>query len=387
MTDDLIGPVMAGSALRAWELSRVVLAAGHDVLLAAADGSGHPEGHGPPVTTRARWGWPDAVLAPPWCLPPRAFVGSHRLVIDGATPLLAELAAAPSSAGIHKRRRTAAARLPLVAARADAVLAAGEAQIEWWSERLSHRPDTPVIDLPFGIPNHDPSDEIEEISGVPSDWAVVLWWGGVWPWLDLETLLAARSRLGAAKISVVVPTAERPGADTPHFSTRDLMAAAGRHGLESPAVVPLERWVPYAERDRVLNRASLLAVLHRSGAEADLSFRTRALDGVWCGVPLLLSEGGAVASRALTEGWGGVVPPGDIDLTASAMRLLLNPREQDRCRRALAESRSNWRWSTIAQPLVEILPTLPRAARSSLFAAAASAAASLLSPVIGGEQP
>ncbi len=378
VTDDLIGPVMAGSALRAWELSRVLFAAGHDVVLTAAENSGHPEGHGPPVTTRARWRWPDAVVAPPWSLPPRAFLGNHHLVIDGATPLLAELTAAPSSPAARRRRRTAACRLPLVAARSDAVLAAGEAQIEWWSERLGRRPDTPVLDVPFGIPNDDPSDTVEEIEGVPSDWAVVLWWGGVWPWLDLETLLAARSQLGTAKISVVVPTANRPGADTPHFSTRDLMAAAKRHGLEAPAVVPLEHWVPYAERDRVLNRASLLAVLHRSGDEADLSFRTRALDGVWAGVPLLLSEGGAVASKARAQGWGGVVPPGDVDLTASAMRLLLGRREQDRCRLAIAQSRRDWRWSNIAQPLVDLLPGLPQTARSSLFVAAAGAAASLL---------
>lgn len=383
VTDDRIGPVMAGSALRAWELSRVLLNAGHDVLLAAADGSGHPEGHGPPVSSRARWRWPDAVLAPPWCLPPRAFVGNHRLVVDGATPLLAELAAAPPSPLNNKRRRTAAARLPLVTARADAILAAGEAQVELWSERLRHRPDTPILDVPFGIPNEDPTDEIDEIDGVPPDWDVILWWGGVWPWLDLETLLAARSRLGTAKISIVVPTATRPGSDSPHFSTRELMAAAERHGLKSPAVVPLERWVPYAERDRILNRASLLAVLHRPGAEADLSFRTRALDGVWAGVPLLLSEGGAVASKARGEGWGGVVPTQDVELTASAMRLLLGRREQDRCRRALASSRINWRWSAVAKPLVDILPTLPQTARSSLVIAVAAASAALLGPTRG----
>ena len=86
LTDDLVGPAMAGSALRAWELARVLLAADHEVVLSAATGSSHPEGHGPPVVNKAPWRWADAVLAPPWCLPPRAFVGRHVLVIDGATP-------------------------------------------------------------------------------------------------------------------------------------------------------------------------------------------------------------------------------------------------------------------------------------------------------------
>ena len=292
----------------------------------------------------------------------------------------------PAGPDIRRRRRTAAARLPLVTARADAVLAAGDAQIEWWSHRLRHRRDTPILDVPFGIPNDDPAEEVGEIQGVPPDWQVVLWWGGVWPWLDLDTLLAARAQLGAAKVSIVVPTAARPGTDRPQFSTVDLRAAARRHGLEEPAVVPLEIWVPYAERHRILNRASLVAVLHRRGTEADLSFRTRALDGVWAGVPLLLSEGGAIASRARREGWGGVVPPQDVDLTASALRLLLGSREQDRCRRALALHRCDWCWSEVAQPLLDLLPTLPQGARTSLIGASIAAAATILRPAKGPEK-
>jgi len=35
LTDDLVGPEMAGSALRAWELARVLLGAGHEVVLSA----------------------------------------------------------------------------------------------------------------------------------------------------------------------------------------------------------------------------------------------------------------------------------------------------------------------------------------------------------------
>jgi len=52
LTDDLVGPVMAGSALRAWELARVLLDDGHEVVLSAATGSSHPEGHGPPVVAK-----------------------------------------------------------------------------------------------------------------------------------------------------------------------------------------------------------------------------------------------------------------------------------------------------------------------------------------------
>jgi hypothetical protein len=272
----------------------------------------------------------------------------------------------------------------LVAARADAVLVAGEAQTAWWSEVLSGRPDVPLIPLPFGINDTDPPTESCAIDGVPDNWSVVLWWGGVWPWLDLDTLLAARSRLGTARVSVVVPTAARPTADLAPMSTKELSAAAARHGLKMPEVVPLERWIPYAERHRILNRSSLVAVLHRAGEETNLSFRTRALDGVWACVPLLLSTGGVIAAVAHEEGWGGVVPPGDVNLAAAAMDLLLTERAQLRCRARLADQRDDWRWSVVTRPLIETLTLLPTTARSGLTPALLRSAAALVARPDGG---
>ena len=384
LTDDRVGPVMAGPALRAWELARVLLSAGHDVVLAAAAGSQHPEGHGPKVVESPPWRWAEALVAPPWCLPPRAFLGNHILVIDGINPLLEELSASPGSPVVRRRRRTAAARLPLVAARADAVLMAGDAQSKWWRRVFRARPDVPLLHVPFGIDEANPPAETCAIDGVPDNWSVVLWWGGVWPWLDLETLLAARSRLGPARVSVVVPTAARPTGDASPISANDLAAAGARHGLKAPEVVPLERWIPYAERHRILNRSSLVAVLHHPGRETDLSFRTRALDGLWAGVPLLLSEGGVVAEIAHQEGWGGVVPAGNVDLAAAAMDLLLTEHTQSRCRASLADQRDDWRWSVVARPLVEAMPEIPATSRRGLAPAALRAAAILALRSHGG---
>jgi glycosyltransferase involved in cell wall biosynthesis len=381
LTDDLVGPVMAGSALRAWELARVLLGADHEVVISAAVGSSHPEGHGPSVVDTVPWRWADAVLSPPWCLPPRSFLGDRLLIVDGVTPLLAELAATPQTPEIRRRRRTAGARLPLVAARADAILVASDEQAAWWSAQLGNRTGVPLVRVPFGIPDSDPADEVDEIEGVPAGWSVLLWWGGVWPWLDLDTLLAARARLGSTGVSVVVPTSDRPGSGV-HLTARDLEQAAARHGLQRPAVVPLETWVPYAERHRILNRSSIITVLHQAGTETKLSFRTRALDGVWSAVPLLLSEGGAAARIAHSGGWGAVVPPGDPRMTAAAIDLLLNDRSQKRCRSALTNARERWRWSAVAKPLVEILPELPAEDRRALVPAVCLAAG-----VLAGRSP
>lgn len=380
LTDDRIGSVMAGSAIRAFEMANALAEAGHTVRLVAATGSRSPDDDGHLISDQPSWRWPDAVVSPAWSLSPRALSGRHLLIADGVTPLLAELAELPKAPRVARRRRTAAARLPLVTARADAILVAGPAQVEWWSQHVRHRFGTPLLNVPFGIPEDPRFDQREQISGVPHDWAVVMWWGGVWPWLDLETLLAARARLGSVPVSVVVPTVPRPGAATATYTEADLIEASRRYGLAPPQVVALDRWIPYHQRHRVLNRSSLIAVLHRPSDEGTLSFRTRALDGVWAGVPLLLTEGGEVSRLARRHGWGGVVPAGDIGATAAAMRLLLGEREQHRVRAAIANSRDDWRWSNVVEPLLRTLPTLPAVPRSSLAVALIEAARALLVP-------
>lgn len=381
-TDDTLGPMMAGSALRAWELGRVLDAHGHDVLVVGGPGSQPPGPAGPVVATRAPRGWTEVLIAPPWSLPPRSFVGNRLLIADAITPLLAELENMPDDPIVVRRRRTAAARVPLVAARADAVLTGGPAQVEWWSDRLRGRFGLPLITSPFGVPEDPPPAEVEDIAGVPESWSVVLWWGGVWPWLDLETLLEARARLGQAPVSLVIPVARRPGSASPGLQLHGLAAALRAHGLQPPQVVALERWVPYSERHRILNRASLVAVLHRSGDEAALSFRTRALDAVWAGVPLLITEGGEVSRIASQSGWGGVVPPGDPAAVAAAIELLLTEREQARCRLSLSHSRPQWTWRQTTRPLLTALPQLPKVPRGPLLPAALRALLALARPTL-----
>ena len=379
LTDDRIGPVMAGSALRAWEIARALAGKNHVVCLCAAPGSDRPAQPGPEIVEKPPWAWAEAVIAPVWSLPPRAFLGHHILIADGATPLLAELEAMPQSALVRRRQRTAAARIPLVAARSDAVLAAGPIQIEWWKKQLHPvRPELPVLDLPFGIPDQPPPPDRDEIPGVPRNWAIVLWWGGVWPWLDLDTLLEARAILEDAPLSIVVPTAKRPGSSTSRFTRADLRSAMKRFGLKTPQVVALDTWIPYYERHRILHRTSLIAVLHKACNESHLCFRTRAMDGLWAGVPLLLTEGGEVARLVQSNGWGGVVPPGEPKKLASLIEMTLAEREQLRFRRNLAMGQERWTWSNLVDPLSKVLKDLPKTRRNNLLAPAIRAILTLL---------
>jgi len=366
-TDDRIGERMAGSALRAWEMARALQFYRFEVRIEAAEGSVAP-GPGPEIGEKITGFRPEVVIVAPWSLRTSDLLGSHLLIIDGVTPLPAELAMFQQTETIRTRSLRARSRIPLALARADALLVAGKNQRKCWLEILgSRRAELPIIDVPFGIPQSPPSDEMEEIPGVPPGNAVILWWGGVWPWLDLETLLAARALLGRRKVSLVIPVASRPGSLSAVFSLEELQQAKKRHSLRGSEVVPLKTWVPYMHRDRVLNRASVLAVLHQPSREAELCFRTRAMDALWAGVPLLLSEGGELAELARRNAWGSVIRPGDVSSAAAALDFLLRDDFHFSCREALEKSRPHWTWRRLLQPVADLIPRLPMCSRESLI--------------------
>jgi len=52
-------------------------------------------------------------------------------------------------------------------------------------------------------------------------------------------------------------------------------------------------------------------VTHRPGIETDLSLRTRLVDLMWLGLPVVVTAGGTMARVVAETGAGSVVPAGD----------------------------------------------------------------------------
>ncbi|MFW8744926.1 hypothetical protein ACOI9R_32825, partial [Mesorhizobium japonicum] len=58
---------------------------------------------------------------------------------------------------------------------------------------------------------------------------------------------------------------------------------------------------------------------HREQLETTLSFRTRMLDYLWAGLPMVVTEGDHFADLVDADGLGAVVPAGDVAALASAI--------------------------------------------------------------------
>jgi hypothetical protein len=112
-------------------------------------------------------------------------------------------------------------------------------------------------------------------------------------------------------------------------------------------------WVPFSERANVLLDADIGVSTHLDHAETAYSFRTRVLDYLWAGLPMVATCGDSFADLIEAEGLGLTAPAGDVPALATALGRLLDDRAlADRCRQAAHRVAAGFVWPQVLEPLV-----------------------------------
>ena len=184
----------------------------------------------------------------------------------------------------------------------------------------------------------------------------ILFFGGIYDWYDPMLLLAILPALMARFPTLRVVFSANPNpASTPQGTYAEVLAAAREAGWLDRHVffVP---WVAAEKRFGLYREATVAVVLHRPRFEAEISLRTRVLDFLGAGLPVVATAGGAMSRRLAEEEMGTVVPEGDgAALTAALTELLESPQR----RAGLAARGRAWAarhdWETVLAPLVEFL--------------------------------
>jgi glycosyltransferase involved in cell wall biosynthesis len=384
VTQVVIGERLAGPAIRALAMARVLAAAGHDVLVhstgAAASASdlvadGALSASDAGVLARRA----DVVVVQGDVLSPHPELGQGGgvLVSDLYDPF--ELEGLVQGADLPPRARYAATRraLHVLSAqleRADLFLCASERQRLFWLGHLDAagrvNPATNDADptlatllaiVPFGIeddpPERDGPGLRGTLPGLDDASRIVLWGGGVYDWLDPLPVIEATGALLAEVPDlrlVFMGTAHpNPAVPVPEMLQRARSLVA--HLDIEHAVVFHEGWVPYAQRHNVLLDAEVGVSGHLPHVEALFAYRTRILDYVWCGLPTVTTAGDALGDVVTARGLGAAVPPGDTGAVADALRsLLLDDERAALVRSAVAEVAPTMRWTSVLQPLVDL---------------------------------
>jgi GT2 family glycosyltransferase/glycosyltransferase involved in cell wall biosynthesis len=413
ITGDAVTERMAGPAIRAWHMADV-LSGEHDVRLISVNAQVNPPDSGfPVVSARPRdlgshVDWADIVILQGHVLemvPSLKQVESTKIVVcDVYDPMHLELLEQGRDSDDERRTkdlRGVTKVLNTQLQRGDFFLCASERQRHFWLGHLASLgrltpglyDDDPTVRsllsvVPFGLPSVAPrrtgrgiKSDHPDAPGIADSSRrsahrgdkVVLWAGGVYSWFDPLTLLRAVHRLSQrhSDIRLFFLGMKHPNPDVPEMGMADRTRHLARSlGLTDKHVFFNETWVPYGERQNYLLDADCGVTTHFEHVETTFAFRTRVLDYLWAGLPVVTTDGDSFADLVRRERLGIVVPAEDDEALAAALEKVLYDAEfADECRSRIAEVRERFTWESVLAPLTAFCRD-PRPAADRLKASA-----------------
>ncbi len=216
-----------------------------------------------------------------------------------------------------------------------------------------------LIDLvPFGLPNHALPPHQSALKGVhpgiPADSSLILWNGGLWDWLDPLTLIHAVSNLVPSRpnVRLVFLGTRHPNSIVSGMTMADRAIQLSRDLGLYENVVFFDNWVPYYKRSDYLQEADLAVITHFDHIETHFSFRTRILDCIWAGLPIVTSWGDAMADIVEKNHIGLTVPPGDIPALSGAIDRMLVTGKTSIQSETWDQLRQTLGWQNAVRPLL-----------------------------------
>jgi len=214
--------------------------------------------------------------------------------------------------------------------------------------------------VPFGVHPVDPQTfhhlpgKIKGVlSGIgPQD--VVVFFGGVYEWYDPLLLLEAVEPLIHKGWPLRILFGRNPNPETtPQEKLEAVCRWAEAKGWMDRYVFVFP-WFAYEERFHFYRDVDIAVSVHHPSLETELSLRTRLLDYMNAGLPIIATEGGEGSAKVLEAGAGLVVPPGDRHRLQEALETLLGDENR---RRLCGERGRQWiqnhmTWDRSLRPLV-----------------------------------
>jgi glycosyltransferase involved in cell wall biosynthesis len=292
-----------------------------------------------------------------------------RLVVDLIAPLALELAeveadrAARRRAAVRWRSREMVAHI----AAADLVLCGNERLRDlalgagMAAGLLASHAAVPLQErfavVPQGIDAEPPRRHGSPLrrEGIGGDGdRIAVWAGGLWSWLDPLTAIKAVERLRPARpdLKLAFVGLEHPD-PVQRRSHEHVLAEAVTYARDralEDAVAFRPRWLSREEYVDHLLDADVGVSLHGPTLEGRFGTRTRVLDYLYAGLPVICTRGDAMSDLVAATGVGQAVEPLDVVGCAAALDRLTTGTTQRLSDRAVLEP---FLWHNVARPLVD----------------------------------
>lgn len=238
------------------------------------------------------------------------------------------------------------------------LMSAGKVSVEHYQEDPHLRNLIDVV--PFGLSSVSPKKTRVCLRGVYPGIAendkILIWAGGIYNWFDTETLIMAVADLSQRRDSVRLffQGTKHPNPAVPEMSvvaqSRSLAQACN---ILDKYVFFNDTWVDYDDRQNYLLESDAGVTTHFDHVETTFSFRTRVLDYLWAGLPMVITDGDVFAQYVKEYNLGLVVEQGNVRSLADALEKILF--DQDfilACKRNIEEFRRRFFWEEVLRPLI-----------------------------------
>jgi GT2 family glycosyltransferase len=391
ITADRLGKRMAGPAIRCWEMAKL-LSREHEVILGTTTPSelDHPDFQVVQVnSSRIDELLPttDVVIFQGFIMffYPQIAAADIPVLVDIYDPFHLEGLELRKEESPVERFSTARSDTKILneqLERGDYFVCASEKQRDFWLGQMTAigrvNPATydqdaslrRLIDVaPFGLPTEPPAKQRKVvkgvIDGVGEDDFLLLWGGGIYNWFDPLTLIRAVADVATDvdDVKLFFLGTAHPNPDVPKMR----MAAAAYKLAEELGVLDThvffnDGWVEYEQRADYLLEADLGVSTHFEHVETAFSYRTRILDYLWAGLPIIATQGDSLSRLVTTHDLGITVPAEDVDACAEAIRRLRKDKDLYKACKANVEALApDMTWEQALAPIVEFC-RLPRTA-------------------------
>lgn len=127
---------------------------------------------------------------------------------------------------------------------------------------------------------------------------VIVWSGGWHEWLDIEIVIEAFEII-SKQYGDIILLLSAPSARRANYSNRVRSLVNGKlaQPMADGRVVLMQSWLPFGEHLSLLLAADISIIISKNHIEDHMSYRTRALESLENGVPVIINNGNIVSEE------------------------------------------------------------------------------------------
>ncbi len=255
----------------------------------------------------------------------------------------------------------------------DFFICASERQRDFWLGMLaalnrvnpySYNEDSTLrkmIDVvPFGLPDNKPIHTGEvlkgKVEGIKKDDFLIIWGGGIYNWFDPLTLIKAMAEISKIRddVKLFFMGVEHPNPEVKKLQlVNKTVSLAKKLGVYDKNVFFNFGWVEYNQRQNYLLESDAGIITHPEHIETRFSFRTRILDYLWAGLPIISTKGDSLSDIVEKENLGITVREKNIGDLVNAISKLVDDKDYySKCVRNIENIAKEYTWEKVCEPLI-----------------------------------